>query len=115
MRIGRLMGVALAVSLFPAIALADDPRDPSMRNPAVRARDSAATRQLNLGELSRVRAREARGEMGWHYSSDTNGGRNYQQASADYARDRARYERDMAVWRRAVAACRDGDYSACDN
>jgi hypothetical protein len=34
---------------------------------------------------------------------------------ADYSRSRARYERDMAAWRRAVAACRAGDYSACDD
>ena len=115
MKIGRLMSAALAVSLFPAVALADDPRDPSMRNPAARARDSALTRQLNLSELSRVRAREARGELGWHYASDTSGARSSERASTDYARDRAQYERDMAAWRRSVAACRNGDYSACDN
>lgn len=126
MKVGRFMCVALAASLFPAVASADDPRDPSMRSAAARARDSAATRQLNLGELSRVRAREARGELGWHYARATenssrvnadyaDGSRTYQRARADYARDRAQYERDMAAWRRSVAACGAGEYSACDN
>jgi hypothetical protein len=112
MKIGRLMGVALAASLLPAVAFADDPKDPSMRSPAARARDSAATRQLNLGELARVRAREARGELGWHYASSTD---NFSRANTDYARDRAQYEREMKQWRRSVAACRAGEYSACEN
>lgn len=126
MRISRFMGMAVAAWVLPAVAFADDPRDPSMRNPAALARDSAATRQLNLGELSRVRAREARGELGWHYARTTEnfsrvnadaaeGARSYQRARADYARDRAQYERDMAAWRRSVAACRAGDASACGN
>jgi hypothetical protein len=124
MTIGRLIGLALAASLLPAVAYADDPTDASMRNPVARARDSAATRQLNLSELSRVHALEARGELGWHYANGTGNlarvnetgiDQRYQRARADYARDRAQYERDMAAWRRSVAACRNGDYSTCNN
>lgn len=109
MKIRSFACAALAASLLPAVALADNPNDPSMRNPAARARDREGTRQLNLAALQDVRARQARGELGWRpgHASDS--------ANSDYARERARYERDMAVWRRAVAACRAGDYSACDN
>lgn len=34
--------------------------------------------------------------------------------AGSYAAARARYERQMADWRRQVAACRGGDYGACD-
>lgn len=121
MKIGSFVCVALSASLLPAAALADNPNDPSMRNPAALARDREGTRKLNLAALRDVRAREARGELGWRpapareRADYADGSYDYRQASADYARDRARYERDMANWRRAVAACRAGDYSACDN
>jgi hypothetical protein len=111
MKISPFMCAALATALLPAAAFADDPKDPSMRNAEARARDRVETRRLNLAALQDVRGREARGELGWRPAQSND----YQSASADYARDRARYERQMAEWRRAVAACRAGDYSACDN
>lgn len=108
---------ALVVALVPATAWADDPNDPAMRSAAARARDRAIIRQLNLQEAARVRERDARYAEGWRtyreadrdYSSS-----DHRRAMNDYAGDRAQYERDMARWRRAVAACRAGDYSACD-
>lgn len=38
----------------------------------------------------------------------------HDRARSDYAAARKRYEQAMADWRRRVAACRAGDYSACD-
>lgn len=126
MRTGLFVCAALAASLIPATALADDPTDPAMRSPAARSRDREIIRQLNREELARVRERDARYAEGWRayrgranlaatapdYSRQT---RDYERAQADYARDRAAYQRDLAQWRRAVAACRDGDYSACED
>lgn len=104
----RVLGCAIALAGMTAAtsAYADDPYDPTMRSPAARARDKAIIRSLNLKELARVRERDAR------YAAEARASRNAMDA---YAADRARYERDMAAWRRAVAACRAGDYSACDN
>ena len=94
-----------------------------MRGAAARARDREIVRQLNLQELSRVRERDARYAEGWRAARAdrdraegeyTSRSRDYERATADYARERARYERQMAQWRGAVAACRAGDYSACD-
>jgi hypothetical protein len=107
MKVNPFVCAAIVAALMPAVALADDPHDPTMRSAAARARDSAGTRQLNRQELARVRARDAR-NGGWRSS-----GRNAA-ADAEYAHDRAQYERQMAAWRRAVAACQAGDYSACD-
>lgn len=59
--------------------------------------DRRTTQALNrrAGEaVERRRARNAAGEEAY-----------------DAARDR--YEREMAAWRRRVAACRDGERSAC--
>ncbi len=103
-----------AVAMIPSAALADDPNDPTMRNPAARARDRELTRRLNQQEIARVRQRDARiyaayGEERTARSHD------HDRALAAYDRSRAQYEQDMAAWRRAVAACRAGDYSACDN
>jgi hypothetical protein len=114
MKVNPFVCAAIVAALMPAVALADDPHDPTMRSAAARARDSAGTRQLNRQELARVRARDAR-NGGWRSS-----GRNaaadaeYAERSTNYAHDRAQYERQMAAWRRAVAACQAGDYSACD-
>ncbi len=112
----------IAAALVPVAALADDPRDPAMRNAAARARDSEMTRELNRQENARVLKRGVR----WSYvrpdGRDEGADREYAAAlqnhdrdMADYRRRRAQYERDMAAWRRAVAACEAGDYSACDN
>lgn len=96
-----------------------------MNSPAARARDRAIIRQLNLQELARVRERDGRYAAGWRaaraasnpLTRDSDHSRRadtYERARVDYHRDRADYERDLAQWRRAVAACRAGDYSACD-
>lgn len=95
---------AIAVS---GTAMADDPRDPTMRSADARARDKAIIKRLNQQELARVRARDARYAQGWaEYRK--NGGR-AQVAEAD----EARYQRQMAEWRRAVAACNAGHYEYC--
>lgn len=103
----------LAAALMPSAARADDPDDPEMRNPAARARDRELTRRLNQQELARVRARDAR-IYATHDNRRTAVSRDHDAALSGYARERAQYEREMARWRRAVAACRAGDYSACD-
>lgn len=110
------VGAALIAAMVPAVAQADDPNDPTMRSAAARARDRAIIRQLNLREAARVRERDAGYAQGWReWRSAQAGNADYSRDRTDYARDRAQYERDMARWRRAVAACRAGDYSACDD
>lgn len=124
MKVNRLVGAAMAAAMMmPAVASADDPRDPAMRDAAARAHDREAIRQLNLRELAAVRERDARYARDWRAAranrdADTEYAgryRDHERAMADYTRDRAQYQRDMAAWRRAVAACRAGDYSACGN
>lgn len=126
MKVYPLVCAAIVAAMMPVSAWADDPHDPAMRSAAARARDREMIRQLNLDESARVRERDARYAQGWRsaqadraysaaddeYSARS---RDHERARADYARDRADYERDMAEWRRAVAACRAGDYSACDD
>ena len=115
--------LALAAALLPVAALADDPNDPTMRTAAARARDRAIIRRLNQNELSYVRQRDARYSEGWrnYRSRGTNSEdyarrrSEYERANQRYAEDRSQYQSQMAAWRRAVAACRAGDYSACDN
>jgi hypothetical protein len=123
MRVKTLLCAALIAAIMPAallptVARADDPNDPTMRTAAARARDHAMIRQLNLNELARTRARDARYAEGWAAYRNAGSARyvpegEYEQASQHYAQDRARYEQRMAAWRRAVAACRAGDYRAC--
>ncbi len=105
--------IALAVLLMPALAVADDPNDPAMRSPAARARDHEMIRQLNLGQLAKVRARDAGYAEGWAQYRDGGSGGGQSSSNADYARARFDYERQMADWRYAVAACRDGRYDYC--
>jgi hypothetical protein len=119
MRVKHLVGAAIVAMVAPAIALADDPRDPAMRDPGARARDRETIRQLNLRELAMVRERDAGYAIGWRAGRDSGDQyairrREHKRAMDGYARDRELYERDMAAWRRASAACRTGDYSACD-
>jgi hypothetical protein len=108
---------AIVAAMLPAAALADDPHDPAMRNAAARARDREITRGLNAREHAMVRqrdaryARERRGFGGDEYAARS---QDHDRAMASYARNRAQYEREMAEWRNSVAACRSGDYSACD-
>ena len=99
--------LAMSAVLLPAAALADDAQDPSMRNPAVRARDRAITRRMNQDQLAYVRQRDARGGQSYRAAQDEGDG--------DYADARAEYAREMAAWRRAVAACRSGHWEYCDN
>jgi len=114
---------ALAAALLPATAKADDPHDPSMRTAAARARDHAIIRRLNQRELAYVRQRDARYAEGWRaYRSRGADAGDYARRRADYERalqrhadDQGDYQRQLAAWRRAVAACRAGDYSACDH
>lgn len=114
MKLHRIICAILAASLFPPIAQADDPNDPTMRNPAVRARDREITRKLNRQEFAKVRQRDAHIYAAYDKES-TARSRDHDNAMTAYNRDRQQYERDMAAWRRSVAACRAGDYSACDN
>lgn len=91
---------ALGCVAVSSIAHADDPHDPSMRNPANRARDKAIIRKLNLDQAAYVRARDARQAKGW----------------AEYKALPARqaaYERQMDEWRRAVRLCESGHYEYC--
>lgn len=134
MRLGSLICAAIVAAMVPAVALADDPRDATMRSAAARARDSDLTRQLNVDERTMVRdrdARQMRQMQGWRAARDSESyeaadseyaaraqdfaarSQDHERAMSDYARDRARYEQDMAAWRRAVAACRAGDDEAC--
>lgn len=123
MKIMLLAGAALAALAVSAAALADDPHDPAMRSAAARARDRAMIRELNRQELAMVQQRDAGYAEGWRATREAQGAqdgydaqrRDADAAQADYARSRAQYDRDMAAWRRAVAACRAGDWSACDN
>ncbi|MEO0031356.1 MAG: hypothetical protein RIS94_1114 [Pseudomonadota bacterium] len=115
MKLHPLLCAGLMAALVPASAWADNPRDPTMRSAAARARDRAIIRELNLREAARVRARDARYVEGWRaWREGGADGTADAGAQADYARQRDRYERDMAAWRRAVAACRAGDTSACE-
>lgn len=109
---------ALAVCTAGApVAMADDPNDPSMRNPANRARDKAIIRRLNLEQLAHVQKRDAeyaKGWNAWREYKDGRGGDRAESAGEDYASARARYQRDMAAWRRAVSLCEAGRYEYCD-
>lgn len=122
MKFNALLCGAIAVAMVPAAALADDPRDPAMRNAEARARDSAATRELNRRENARVLKRGVTWRVVPAGGRDEVADGDYAAAAQDHERDmaeyrraRARYERDMAGWRRAVAACEAGDDSACDD
>jgi hypothetical protein len=122
MKISPLICGAIVAAMAPAAALADDPRDPTMRNADARARDSARTRELNRQEDARVVRRGVSWRVvrpnGRDDASDDDyaaASRDHDRDTAAYGRSRARYEREMAAWRRAVAACDAGDYAACDN
>ncbi|MDE2404151.1 MAG: hypothetical protein KGM17_05480 [Sphingomonadales bacterium] len=110
MKFRAIAFAVLGVLSLPMAARADDPNDPAMRDPRMRAWDREQIRRLNRSELAYVQQRDAGYAEGWRRWREQGGG---VAANADYARERARYERDMAAWRRAVAACRAGDYDAC--
>jgi len=120
----RTLVCALVLGAFvaPIAAMADDPRDPTMTPEAI-ARDRAIIKRLNEQQLAHVRQRDAGYQQGWKAyrnrgadNADYARRRNsYEAAQRSYAAKRSQYERDMAEWRRNVAACRAGNYSACDN
>ena len=97
---------AIGAALLPAVALADDPHDPTMRSSTARERDRAIIRRMNQQQLAYVRERDAR--IMRNYRRAQGGGESYADARADY-------ERQMASWRRAVAACNAGRWEYCDN
>jgi Skp family chaperone for outer membrane proteins len=113
---------ALAAATLPSVALADDPRDPAMMSAEARARDAAMIRKLNRDMLAQVQARDASYAKNWQaYRDAPKAQAEYRKQMAAYERDRAsfaaerkRYEQARAKWERDVAACRAGDYSACD-
>ncbi|WP_313802898.1 hypothetical protein [Sphingobium sp.] len=107
MKLGSFVrAFALGVALLPAAALADDPRDPTMRSAAARARDRAIIKRMNQQQLAYVRQRDARNRPTYRV---TQGERDrYEDARAEYARR-------MAAWRHAVAACNAGRWEYCDN
>lgn len=123
MRVHSFICAAL-VAAMPAAAWADDPNDPAMRRAEALARDREMTRQLNLEELRKVRQRDTRSakvarsaRASGSYAADEEYSarlRDYDSAMAKYAANRAEYDQEKDAWRRAVAACRAGDYSACD-
>jgi hypothetical protein len=97
----------MGLALLPATAQADDPRDPSMKSAAARARDSAETKRLNQGQLAYVQQRDAKILRNYR---ETQGEHN-----SAYADAQAEYSRKMAAWRRAVSACKAGQLEYCDN
>ena len=103
-----LFGCALALvaAFVPAAALADDPRDPTMRSAAAQARDRAIIKRMNQQQLAYVRERDARNRPTYRVTDAD---------SETYANARADYAREMAAWRRAVAACNSGRWEHCDN
>lgn len=114
--------IALAAAALPAVALADDPLDPKMQSEAARERDRQMIRKLNQDMLAQVEARDARYAANWQaYRAAPQAQEEYRrqlsayQSGQDaYAADRKRYEQAMADWKRNVAACRGGDYAACE-
>ncbi len=113
-----LAGLLFATSVANS-AVAQDSRDPALDS--AHARDREQTRQLNMTEGAKVRERDARYAQGWvsHPRGEAaaayqNRIRDYERNMADYRQDNARYDQQMDRWRRAVAACRQGDVSACE-
>ena len=112
----RLCAAFLAATL-PHVALADDPRDPAMKNRAAREADAAEIRRLNRAQAAFVQQRDAHYASGWQAYREAQDGRHERRASEDDARAyreaRRDYESAMAEWRRDVEACRAGYYERC--
>jgi hypothetical protein len=114
--------MAIAAATLPSVALADDPRDPTMQNEQARERDRAMIRALNRDMLAQVQQRDAKYSANWQaYRDAPKAQAEYRERLAAYERDRAsyaaerkRYEQARATWQRNVAACRAGDYAACE-
>lgn len=99
--------LTLSATLLPTVAFADDPRDPTMRNPAALARDRAMTKRLNQGQLAYVRQRDAKNLRTYREAQN--------EGEGGYADARAEYLSKMATWRHAVSACKAGHWEYCDN
>lgn len=100
--VGTLVAGAI---MTPTAALADDPRDPSMRSAAARARDSAIIKRMNQEQLAMVRERDGRSMAAFRQRRSD--------LDSAYADARADYARQMAAWRHAVSACRSGQWDYC--
>lgn len=98
--------LAVGAALVPGAAFADDPHDPSMRDPAARARDRAIIRRMNEEQLAYVRRRDGAKMQTFN---DVRNDRDTRYADA-----RAEYGRKMAAWRHAVAACNAGRWEYCE-
>jgi len=106
-KLGRFVrALAIGAVFLPMAALADDPGDLTMRNPAVRAQDRAITRRMNQEQLAYVRNRDGGSSRSYRETRD--------ETDSAYADARADYARQMAAWRRAVAACNAGHWEYCD-
>jgi hypothetical protein len=119
----KLLAGALAFAVaLPSPALADDPLDPRMQSEAARERDRMMIRKLNQDMLAQVEARDAKFAAQWQAHRDAPKAQEeyrrqlsaYQSGQDAYAADRKRYEQAMADWKRNVAACKAGDYAACE-
>lgn len=127
LRVPLLAALAILTAVPGAVALADDPRDPTMTPEAI-ARDRAIIRRLNREQAAYVQQRDARYAQGWRDYAAAHGRRDaqdeedgyaddrrdYAEARADYAEQRRAYEREMREWRADVAACRAGYYERCE-
>jgi len=115
-----LAAAGVAASSFTP-AMADDPRDPTMRSRAARDADAAEIRRLNREQSAYVQKRDAEYAKGWTAYRERYGDRRETARDDDrgredrnYASARADYASAMADWRRAVSDCRRGYYEACD-
>jgi hypothetical protein len=114
--------IALAAATLPSVALADDPLDPKMQSEAARERDRMLIRKLNQDMLAQVEARDAKFAANWQAYRDAPKAQEeyrrqlsaYQSGQDAYTADRKRYEQAMADWKRNVAACKAGNYAACE-
>lgn len=105
MKSGLITGaLALGFVFVSTAAIADDPRDPTMRSAAARARDKAIIKRLNEEQYAHVKQRDAGYAEGW---------RAYREGPKVNAESKARYDRQMAEWRRAVRLCNEGHYEYC--
>lgn len=115
---GIMSGLALLGALLPGVAWADDPHDPAMRSKVALEQDRAEIARLNRAQLAYVQRRDAGYAQGWAAWRNAGGGNGIdardRRAEADYAEAKARHAREMDDWRARVAACRAGDYRACE-
>lgn len=94
----RNLALAVCLSAVPLGALsAQAPEDEAHRL------DRLRTQALNRDAAAAVARRD-----------DPGASREHDTALRDYADARARYQRRLADWRAQVAACQDGDWSACE-